>query len=161
MIVQPMLELFSWWETHLPPPEVAWCVFAQLQPWRTTDRKFALTWKCQLFYQLSAWVWQRTKWELDTWGGFSVRQLLGLMPNTEQRRRGDVFAKGNPPHGLWLGPKLLDKEPQRWYGQSTSTKWTHCSEGGKYWVSVKTIFKITINSSPQMKVCFPFPFLFF
>ena len=114
-----------------PPPEFAWCVFAQLQPLRTTDRKFSLTWKCQLFYQLSAWVWQRTKWELDTCGGFSMRQLLGLMPNTKQRRRGDAFAKGSPPHGLWLGPKLFDKEPQRWHGRSTSTKWMHSSRGRK------------------------------
>lgn len=60
-----------------------------------------------------------------------MRQLLGLMPNTKQRRRGNGFAKGSPPYGLWLGPKLLDKEPQRWHGQSTSAKWMPCSKGGK------------------------------
>ena len=60
-----------------------------------------------------------------------MRQLLGLMPNTKQKKRENTFAKGNPPHGLWLGPKLFDKEPQRWHGQSTSTKWMRCSKGGK------------------------------
>lgn len=40
-----------------------------------------------------------------------MRQLLGLMPNTKQRRRRNAFAKGSALHGLWLGPKLLDKEP--------------------------------------------------
>lgn len=141
-----------------PPPVTAQWVFAQLQPLQSTDRKFSLTWKCQLFYQLSAWVWQRTKWELDTCGGFGMRQLLGLMPDTKQRRRGNAFAKGSPPHGLWLGSKLFDKEPQRWHGQNTSTECMCGSKGGKIFGLHENLFMI-MNRSFQIRVCFSFHFL--
>lgn len=47
----------------------------------------------------------------------------------KQRRRGSAFAKGSPPHGLWRGPRPVDKEPQRWQGHSTATKFL-CGSGG-------------------------------
>lgn len=87
-----------------------------------------------------------------------MRQLLGLMPNTKQRRRGNAFAKGSPPYGLWLGPKLFDKEPQRWHGQSTSTKCL-AARVEKYLASMKTIFKL-LTVPLKSESAFPFVFYF-
>ena len=52
-------------------------------------------------------------------------------------KKGSVFAKGSPPHGLWPGPRLVDKEPQRWQGQSTATEFLCGSRGARDLASTK------------------------
>ena len=90
-----------------------------------------------------------------------MRQLLGLMPNTKQRRRGNAFAKGSPPHGLWPGPKLLTKSHKDGMVRARQPKGRLEPGVEKYSASTKTIFlKLLLTVPLKSESSFLFTFYF-
>lgn len=129
VIVQYVLEHVSWWETHLlhtwPSMSLHSSNHEKLQVGSFLDLKGSAILAALCLNLTENKMGIRCVW----WFQHETVPRFNAKYKTE--KKGNAFAKGSPPHGLWLAPKLSDKEPQRWHGPSTSTKQMPWAKGGK------------------------------